>query len=71
MKLNAKKTKVMYVGRNQYYDVVIDGVVFERVSDFIYFGSSKSSDGSCSNDIKRRKAQAKNENDLSEKYLER
>ena len=58
MKLNAKK-KVIYVGKNQYYEVVLDGVVIERVSDFIYLRSSKSSDGSCSNDIKRRIAQAK------------
>ena len=36
MKLNAKKTKVMYVGKGQYKDVEIDGVVLERVDDFIY-----------------------------------
>ena len=59
MKLNAKKTKVMYVGKNPYKDIVIDGVVLERVADFIYLGSSKASDGSCSHDIKRRIAQAK------------
>ena len=59
MKLNAKKTKVMYIGKKQYIDIVIDGEVLERVSDFIYLGSSKSVDGNCSHDIKRRIAQAK------------
>ena len=39
MKLNAKKTKVMYVGKNPYKDIAIDGVVLERVADFIYRGS--------------------------------
>ena len=51
MKLNANKTKVMYVGKNLYKDIVIDGAVLERVADFIYLGSSKASDGSCSQDI--------------------
>ena len=28
MKLNAKKTKVMYIGKGQYRDIVIDGETF-------------------------------------------
>ena len=41
MKLNAKKNKVMYIGRGQYKDIEVDGVILERVNDFIYLGSTK------------------------------
>ena len=59
MKLNAKKTKVMYVGRGQYKDVEIDRVILERVNDFIYLGSTKTSNGDCKPDILRRIGMAK------------
>ena len=59
MRLNAKKTKAMYVCKNPYKHIIIEGEVLEIVTDFIYLGSSKASDGSCSQDIKRRIAQAK------------
>ena len=59
MKLNAKKTKVMYVGKGHYKDVIIDGVTLERVDDFIYLGSTKTSNGDCKPDIVRRIAMGK------------
>ena len=51
MKLNAKKTKVMYIGKGQYKDVVIDGETLERVQNFIYLGSTKTSNGDCKPDF--------------------
>ena len=54
MKLNAKKTKVMYVGKGQIKDVEIDRLILERVNDFIYLGSTKTSNGYCKPDILRR-----------------
>ena len=59
MKLNAKKTKVMYVGKGQYKDIEIDGQVLERVFDFIYLGSTKTSNGDCKTDVARRIGMAK------------
>ena len=59
MKLNAKKTKVMYVGKGQYQDIEIDGQVLERVSNFIYLGSLKTSNGHCGADVARRIGMAK------------
>ena len=59
MKLNAKKTKVMHIGKGLYQNVSIDGVILERVNDFIYLGSCKTSSGECKTDIERRIAQAK------------
>ena len=37
MKLNAKKTKIMFVGKGQYKDIEIDGQILERVYDFIFW----------------------------------
>ena len=54
MKLNAKKTKVMFVGKGQYRDIEIDGQILERVYDFIYLGSTKSFNGDCKPDVARR-----------------
>ena len=54
MKLNAKKTKVMHIGIGQYENVSIDGVILERVDDFIYLGSCKTKNGDCKIDIDRR-----------------
>ena len=45
MKLNAKKTKIMYVGKGEYSDIEIDGQILERVFDFIYLGSTKTHTG--------------------------
>ena len=41
MKLNAKKTKVMHIGKGDYHDVEIDGETLEKVLEFIYLGSFK------------------------------
>ena len=54
MKLNAKKTKVMFVGKGQYKDIEIDGQILERVYDFIYLGSTKTFNGDCKADVARR-----------------
>ena len=59
MKLNAKKTKVMYIGRGQYKDIEVDGEILERVNDFIYLGSTKTENGDCKPDIVRRIAMGK------------
>ena len=49
----------MYVGRGQYKDIEIDGVILERVNDFIYLGSTKTSNGDCEPDILCRIGMAK------------
>ena len=59
MKLNAKKTKVMHIGKGNYVDVTIDGETLEKVLDFVYLGSCKTSEGDCKVDIMRRIARAK------------
>ena len=59
MKLNAKKTKVMHIGKGNYADIAIDGEILEKVLDFVYLGSCKTSDGDCKEDISRRIARAK------------
>ena len=59
MKLNAKKTKVMHVGKGQYQDIEIDGQVLERVDDFVYLGSTKTFNGDCKIDVARRIGMAK------------
>ena len=59
MKLNAKKTKVMHIGKGNYEDISIDGEILEKVLDFVYLGSCKTSEGDCKADITRRIARAK------------
>ena len=59
MKLNAKKTKVMHIGKGNYNDISIDGETLEKVLEFIYLGSCKTVDGDCKVDINRRIARAK------------
>ena len=59
MKLNAKKTKVMHIGKGDYHDVEIDGETLEKVLEFIYLGSCKTTDSDCKADIMRRIARAK------------
>ena len=58
MKLNAKKTKVMHIGKGNYQDITIDGEILERVLEFVYLGSCKTADGDCKTDINRRIARA-------------
>ena len=58
MKLNAKKTKVMHIGKGNYNDISIDGETLEKVLEFIYLGSCKTVDGDCKVDINRRIARA-------------
>ena len=53
MKLNAKKTKVVYICKGQYKDIKVDGEILERVNDFIYFGCTKTQNGDCKPDIVR------------------
>ena len=56
-KLNATKTKVMYIGKKQYKYISIDGETLERVKYFTYLGSPKAQNGDCKPDIVRRIAQ--------------
>ena len=52
LKLNIQKTKIMAAGPITSWQ--IDGETVEPVSDFIFWGSKITSDGDCSNEIKRR-----------------
>ena len=51
LKLNIQKTKIMASGPMTSWE--IDGETVETVSDFIFWGSTITADGSCSHDIKR------------------
>ena len=59
MKLNAKKTKVMHIGKADFKPVTIEGEELETVSDFRYLDSIKSDSGHCTKDITTRIAMAK------------
>lgn len=62
LKLNAKKTKVMYVTGDSCqveHEINIDKTPLENVKDFKYLGSVKANDGSCTKDIKTRIGMAK------------
>ena len=52
LNLNIQKTKIMAAGPITSWQ--IDGETVEPVSDFIFWGSKITSDGDCSNEIKRR-----------------
>ena len=52
LKFNIQKTKIMASGPITSWE--IDGETVEPVSDFIFWGSKITSDGDCSNEIKRR-----------------
>ena len=52
LKLNIQKTKIMASGPITSWE--IDGETVETVSDFIFWGSKITSDGDCSDEIKRR-----------------
>ena len=51
LKLNIQKTKIMASGPITSWE--IDGETVERVSDFIFLGSTITADGDCSHEIKR------------------
>ena len=52
LKLNIQKTKIMASGPTTSWQ--IDGEALETVTDFIFLGSKITTDGDCSNEIKRR-----------------
>ena len=52
LKLNIQKTKIMASGPTTSWE--IDGETVETVSDFIFLGSTITTDGDCSHEIKRR-----------------
>ena len=51
LKLNIQKMKIMASGLITSWQ--IDGETMETVTDFIFLGSKTTSDGDCSNEIKR------------------
>ena len=52
LKLNIQKMKIMASGPTTSWE--IDGETVEIVSDFIFLGSTITTDGDCSHEIKRR-----------------
>ena len=52
LKLNIQKTKIMASGPITSWQV--DGEIIETVRDFIFLGSKITTDGECSQEIKRR-----------------
>ena len=52
LKLNIQKMKIMESGPITSWQ--IDGKTMETVTDFIFLGSQITTDGDCSNEIKRR-----------------
>jgi hypothetical protein len=60
MKINAKKTKVMRISREEGgIDITIDGQKIEQVRKFQYLGSWITDDGKCETEVKARIAMAK------------
>lgn len=59
LKINHSKTKIMVVDRAQVLPITnaLDG--YEKVKEFVYLGSLITSDGSCTNEIRRRAGMAK------------
>ena len=39
MKLNAKKTKIMHIGKGEFNDIDIDGQTPEKVLEFVQFNA--------------------------------
>ena len=62
LKLNAKKTKVMHIKRNnrEKHTFKVDNLPLENVEHFKYLGSIKSHNSSCSKDISARIGMTKN-----------
>jgi len=56
MYINAQKSKIMVVSRQDNISVQVDheGESLEQVHDFKFLGSNKSADGDCTKEIKRR-----------------
>jgi len=56
MHINAQKSKIMVVSRQDNISVQVDheGESLEQVHDFKFLGSYKSADGDCTKEIKRR-----------------
>jgi len=54
--INVKKTKAMVVTRNEGIQAKLEheGEYLDQVKDFKFWGSYKSADGDCTNEIKRR-----------------
>jgi len=61
MYINAQKSKIMVVSRQDNISVQVDhdGESLEQVHDFKFLGSYKSADGDCTKEIKRRIALAR------------
>ena len=61
MYINAQKSKIMAVSRQDNISVQVDheGESLEQVHDFKFLGSYKSADGDCTKEIKRRIALAR------------
>ena len=56
MQINVKKTKAMVVTRNEGFQVKLEheSEHLDQVKCFKFWGSYKSADGDCTNEIKRR-----------------
>ena len=59
MRLSAFRGAVNLLAAFNKDRAVVDDVILERVYDFIYLGSCKTSNGECKTDVERRIAQAK------------
>jgi len=61
MHINAQKSKIMMVSRQDSISVQVDheGESLEQVHDFKFLGSYKSADGDCIKEINRRIAMAR------------
>ena len=61
MYINAQKSKIMAVSRQDNISVQVDheGESLEQVHDFKFLGSYKSADGDCTQEIRRRIALAR------------
>jgi len=61
MQINAKKTKTLVVTRNKGIQAKLEheGEHLDKVNDFKFLGSHKSTDGECTNEIKGRIAMAR------------
>jgi hypothetical protein len=55
MSINARKTKLMAVGRrsNRSVKILLEGDEIEQVEDFKFLGSTKTSNGDCTKEIKK------------------
>jgi len=72
MYINAQKSKIMVVSRQDNISVQVDheGESLEQVHNFKFLGSYKSADGDCTKEIKRRIALARQKGCCAGQYLE-